>query len=410
MGNTKKIILPKGWKWVRLGESLTRKPQYGLTAQSTKEPQGFRYIRISDITDSGNLKNDDPRFVALNDSEFSKYCLLEGDILIARSGTVGRIYLHENSQTKSVFASYLIRFKLNQSKILPKFFFYYGLSSYYKKFIDDTLKVVAQPNINAQEYSNLLIPLPPLSEQKRIVEKIEALFSKINLLKELNQKSLSLSKSLLPSALYHTFSNPEKKGWKWVKLEEICRVFSGSSAPQNKKYFENGKYPFVRVQDLGSYGKTNYLSEIKDCLNDLALKECGLVKAEKGTILFPKSGAAILTNSRAILGIDAFIVSHLAALQPNKNLALTEFIYFWLFQIDMADYIENPSYPFLKLSTIKQIPIPLPPLSEQKRIVSYLEKIQQKSQALISFHTQIENQLNNLTSSILSKAFRGELC
>lgn len=115
-------------------------------------------------------------------------------------------------------------------------------------------------------------------------------------------------------------------GWRWVRLGEVCEVFSGSSAPQEKKYFENGKYPFVRVQDVGKYGRTTALVDIKDYINDSAIEELNLVKAEKGTILFPKSGAAITTNNRAVLGIDAFIVSHLAALKPKEGIADTYFV------------------------------------------------------------------------------------
>ena len=199
------------------------------------------------------------------------------------------------------------------------------------------------------------------------------------------------------------------KGWRWVKLGEVCKVFSGSSAPQDDRYFEAGKYPFVRVQDLGKFGRTDNLVEIKDWVNDLAVNKFRLVKASKGTIVFPKSGAAILTNTRAILGVDAFIVSHLAAVQPLNNFVLSKFVYYWLYQVNMANYIENPAYPSLKLSTIKNIQIPLPPLPEQKRIIVYLDNIQQKAQALQKLQEEIEKEVENLREAILHKAFRGEL-
>ena len=179
----------KGWKWVRLGEVLSRKPQYGLTAKASKEALSIRYLRISDITDQGNLKNNDPRFLDLNEQEFNKYRLYEGDILIARSGSVGRVYLHHDCEQKVVFASYLIRFKLDTNRIIPKFFFYYGLSPLYKKYIEDTLRIVAQPNINAKEYSNLQIPLPPLPEQKRIVAYLDNIQQKAQALQKLQEET-----------------------------------------------------------------------------------------------------------------------------------------------------------------------------------------------------------------------------
>ena len=186
-------------------------------------------------------------------------------------------------------------------------------------------------------------------------------------------------------------------------------LFSGSSAPQDKKHFESGKHPFVRVQDLGRYGKTNNLVDIKDYVNDVAIKELKLKKAEKGVILFPKSGAAITTNNRAILGIDAFIVSHLAALKPREEMADNHFVYYWLCLTDMVLHMENPGYPSLKLSTISKICIPLPPLNIQHRIAAELkEKMAEVEKLRTSIEKQLET-INAFPQAILGKAFRGEL-
>ena len=164
-------------------------------------------------------------------------------------------------------------------------------------------------------------------------------------------------------------------GWRWVKLGEVANVFSGSSAPQDAKYFQGGTYPFVRVQDLGRVGRTSNLTDVRDKVNDVAVQEVPLVKARAGTILFPKSGAAIHTNSRAILRVDAYIVSHLAAIEPIGTFVDNEWVYFWLCTQDMAHYSENIGYPSLKLSVIDQIPIPLPPLPEQKRIATKIQEL-----------------------------------
>ena len=188
-----------------MGEVLNRKPQYGLTAKASKETLNIRYLRISDITDQGNLKNNDPRFLDLNEQEFNKYRLYEGDILIARSGSVGRVYLHHDCEQKVVFASYLIRFKLDTNQIIPKFFFYYGLSPLYKKYIEDTLRIVAQPNINAKEYSNLQIPLPPLEEQKRIIAYLDTIQQKAQALQRLQEETEKEVEKVRETILHKAF-------------------------------------------------------------------------------------------------------------------------------------------------------------------------------------------------------------
>jgi len=81
----------------------------------------------------------------------------------------------------------------------------------------------------------------------------------------------------------------------------VGRIFAGSPAPQGRKYFERGTIPFVRTQDVGREKRTTALTDTVDLLNESAVKELNLVEAPKGTILFPKSGAAILTNNREYL-------------------------------------------------------------------------------------------------------------
>ncbi|MCI2424792.1 restriction endonuclease subunit S [Candidatus Acetothermia bacterium] len=265
------------------------------------------------------------------------------------------------------------------------------------------------PRADVHELFKMLVPLPPIFEQKRIAAKIQELMQEVDRARTACEKQLEAAKALPAAYLRQVFESEEAKKWERKRLGEVCEVSSGLSAPQEQKYFENGKYPFVRVQDLGRYGKTNNLVDIKDDVNDVAIVELKLKKAEKGTILFPKSGAAITTNNRAILGIDAFIVSHLAAIKPKEGIADAHFVYNWLCLTDMVQYMENPGYPSLKLSAISKISIPLPSLDIQQRLAAELKE---KMAEVEKLRTAIEKQLeaiNALPQAILIKAFRGEL-
>jgi type I restriction enzyme S subunit len=195
------------------------------------------------------------------------------------------------------------------------------------------------------------------------------------------------------------------KGWRWVRLGEVARIFSGSPAPQDKRYFEEGFMPFVRVQDLGRYGITTNLTETADKINEEAVKELRLVKANKGTILFPKSGAAILTNSRAILGEDAYIVSHLAAVEPFHHVLETLWAFYWLCTVDMRQYIDNPAYPSLRLSKIRELLIPLPPLEEQKQIVARIEELMDRIKEAKKLRQETKKQIELLWQSVLVETF-----
>ncbi|EQB40417.1 hypothetical protein M947_01070 [Sulfurimonas hongkongensis] len=161
-------------------------------------------------------------------------------------------------------------------------------------------------------------------------------------------------------------------GWRVEKLGDIGKVFTGSSAPQDTKYFENGNYPFVRVSDLSDKKFNNNLQDIRDYINDICLDETKQTFAKSGTILFAKSGMSVKNNHRAILGRDAYIVSHLCAIYLENEIT-RKFVYQLLCKMDMVNFSDNDSYPSLKTSIIKLISIPIPPLPQQAKIVKVLD-------------------------------------
>jgi type I restriction enzyme S subunit len=268
-----------------------------------------------------------------------------------------------------------------KSGILVNHFLMYTLN-----FMDLTGYVggTTRGKLTQNEMKKILIPLPPLEEQKRIagvlrlVDRVAEETRRIVSIYE-RAKRFAL-KRLLTRGIGHTRFKQTEIGelpeeWEVVRLEDVALVFSGSSAPQGREYFENGIFPFVRVQDLARYGQTRYLTEVTDKVNERAVQEHHMVLARKGTILFPKSGAALEKNHRAILGVDAYIVSHLAAVEANPEKVDNEFLFWWLCRIDMASLNPNPGYPSIRLEEIKNLTIPLPPLEEQKQIAEMLGTI-----------------------------------
>lgn len=138
-----------------------------------------RYIRITDITLDGNLK--DAGKLSLSEESAKDYILEDGDILFARSGaTVGKSFIHHQSYGRSAYAGYLIKASLND-KAFPKFVYYYTCSSLYEVwkngiFIQSTIQ-----NIGADRYANLPIPLPnTLQEQKEISDYLDAKCAEID--------------------------------------------------------------------------------------------------------------------------------------------------------------------------------------------------------------------------------------
>ena len=162
--------LPSGWKWVKLGEIIKGKPQYGSGARRVFYDGTVRYVRITDISDSGELKYDE----VVSPSVVEPDLFLEpDDLLIARTGSVGRTYIHKDLPSVHQYAGYLIRFRIDPGKAIPQYAYQVTKSDYWKEWIIDSSKTGTLTNINAKQYSSFQLPLPPLPEQCRLVSKLE---------------------------------------------------------------------------------------------------------------------------------------------------------------------------------------------------------------------------------------------
>ena len=165
--------IPSSWKWVRWG-TLSFSIQYGYNAPAIANGH-YRMVRISDIQDNQVLWDSVP-YCEISDKEAETYLLAKNDILFARTGaTVGKSFLVKDLPYEAVYAGYLIRTRYNFEKIVPKYLKLFMESQLYWQQLRNGTIATAQPNCNGQTLSKMLIPLPPLAEQKRIVAKIDEL-------------------------------------------------------------------------------------------------------------------------------------------------------------------------------------------------------------------------------------------
>ena len=164
--------IPDNWKWVRLGE-ISQSVQYGYSAPAQIKGR-IKMVRISDIQDESVCWDKVP-YCDIREEEIEQYLLKNNDILFARTGgTVGKSFLVKNIGENAIYAGYLIRMRYGKN-IVPQFLKYFMGSALYWAQLRNGTVATAQPNCNGQTLSKVMLPLPPLAEQKRIVEKIEEL-------------------------------------------------------------------------------------------------------------------------------------------------------------------------------------------------------------------------------------------
>jgi type I restriction enzyme S subunit len=222
------------WLKVALENLKVLGPQYGANARAVPWT-GLRprYVRITDIDANGQLRRDDVVEADLEDN--SEFVLREGDLLFARSGnTVGKTYRYSTEDGNCIFAGYLIRFRLEPRIADSRFVFHFTQSAAYRDWVDRKKHVAGQPNINGTEYSSLTIPLPPLSEQSRIVDVLE---HANKLRRDVSEARVRFS-HILTGVFYKMFGDPASnpKGWPTERLDEVVEIGTQLVDPNQPEY------------------------------------------------------------------------------------------------------------------------------------------------------------------------------
>ncbi len=193
------VLNPKKWEQTTLKEVAIGKLSYGSGASATDFDGETRYVRITDITESGELTSD----CKSPDKYEEKYILNDGDILFARSGaTVGKTFRYdERKHGKCLYAGYLIKLVPDNNRVMPDYIFQYTKTRYYTSFVEKAQRAVAQPNINAKEYGDLVICVPPVKLQREFMAFVQL----VDKLKFKVQKSLDETQILFDSLMQEYF-------------------------------------------------------------------------------------------------------------------------------------------------------------------------------------------------------------
>lgn len=183
--------------------------QYGLTASAVKTDSGIRFLRITDIDESGEIDWRTVPFCEATSNEIGKYLLGRGDLLFARIGsTTGKsCFIHRD--VKSVFGSYLIRFRVDNKSIDPEFLYYFTQSSEYWEQINRNKEGQLKKGVNTAVLKGLKVPFPSIQVQRKVAEIVSAVDSKTRLEREKKVSLERIRKRLLDDLVSGKVRHPE---------------------------------------------------------------------------------------------------------------------------------------------------------------------------------------------------------
>ena len=395
--------LPEGWRWVRLGE-VASEIQSGFAFRKKGARVGeVLHLRPYNIGNDGELKLDQ-QFKIPNTAlpEHWSY-LYPGDVLFNNTNSVelvGKTAIVKNV-LQAVFSNHITRIRACLDKCEGEWLAL-ALRTLWRQgfFAQQCNKWVGQAGYNTKMLKKTLIPLPPLNEQRRIVAKVEMIMEQIREARRLRQKAVEDADRLWQAVLADTFPRPGADlppNWRWVRLEEVCEVNMGQSPP-SKTYNQNEVgLPFF--QGKSDFGEL-YPSPRVWCS---APKKIAI----EGDILISVRapvGPTNLTNIKCCIGRG------LAALRVRSELD-RYWLLFYLRSIEnlLASAGTGSTFNAITKKELVTIPVLLPPLEEQRRIITCLEETQEKIKLIKDSQAQFETELQRLEQSILDSAFKGEL-
>jgi len=175
--------IPAHWVAKRLKFIISEPLKYGANeAAELTDPELPRYIRITDVNEDGSLREE--TFRSLPQDVADNYLLSDGDILLARSGaTVGKSFIYKRSWGVAAYAGYLIRARMAET-MDPDFVYLFLQSSCYWQWLKSIFIQATIQNVSAEKYANLIIPVPPINEQLKVVSRLLVQLKKIDAQRE----------------------------------------------------------------------------------------------------------------------------------------------------------------------------------------------------------------------------------
>jgi type I restriction enzyme, S subunit len=444
--------LPETWTRAVVADLIARDGVFSdgdWVESKDQDPNGsIRLLQLADIGD-GVFINKSSRFI--NDQKFDQLrCteVLEGDVLIARMpDPLGRACMAPLLSQRCITVVDVAIVRPGLLSVIPKWLMHFLNAPLVRQEIELQSSGTTRRRISRSNLAQLELPVPPVPEQKRIADKLDAVLARVDacrerldrvptILKRFRQSVLAAATSgklteewreenptkdsSKPSTLYELHEEPPFElptSWIWIKWKDIAAKdkYSFKRGPfgsaLRKEFFVSGGYKVYEqccpINDDCSLGKY-YITEEK-------FKELEVFQVNAGDLLISCSGVTLGRITRVPVNFQPGIINQ-ALLKVTLDTMLIYpafFIQFFrsqLFQRLIFENAQGSAIPNIKgVKELKELPVPLPSLFEQHEIVRRVETLFAYADRLEARYTAARAQVERLTPALLAKAFRGEL-
>lgn len=410
--------LPDGWRWVKLGDFVASY-RNGFGRRPTGTEDGPIVLRLADVS-NGVIDLSCPRRVSMSAQEIETYQLEKGDLLFVRvNGSrdlIGRCILVEQIYDKLVYNDHLIRVRLHEG-LNPEYLkVFCCLPKVRAGIIKKATTSAGQLTINQEVIAFIPILLPPLVEQKRIVASLNEQMEAVERSRQATLAQLEAAKALPAAYFRAVFCSSEAREWKWAKFGEspleIIDGDRGENYPKQSDFSTTGYCLFLNTGNVTTSGfnfsNCTFINQKLDAvLRTGRLQVNDVVLTTRGTV----GNTAWFSETVPYSAIR--INSGMVILRTNTEHLLSNFLCLFLrspkFREQVLSLQSGTAQPQLPIRDLKRIELPLPPLPEQKRIAATLTEQMADVQKLCQSLQEQFDTINKLPTTLLRRAFNGEL-
>jgi type I restriction enzyme S subunit len=415
--NIKNWEIPNNWKFSSLLDAVGGSPSlvvggpFGSSlVVNDYRMSGIPIIRLQNV-DYFQFIEKDIKYISYEKaSELDYHSFKNGDLVITKLGDpIGKTCEVPDFMERGIVVSDVVRIR-NENKQLDKHFLLYFLNSPLSlNQINNQVFGSTRPRVNLKQIREIIIPIPPLEEQKRIIRILDEKRKQIDESKKAIKLQLDLVLEYPNAYLREIFHSEKSTTWKKKKISDFAITCSGTTPSRSKNEYYNGTIPWIKTGEL----KDGLIEKVEEFVTEQAIKETSLKVLPQNTLLVAMYGQGITRGRTGILTRPSTINQACFAILPNPKEYNTRYLQLW-FQHNYSRLRHETesrggNQPNLNGIYLREQEVLLPKVEVQNQIVG---QFQQKKaiyeQVKISLQKQLEI-ANSLLISYFHQAFRGEL-
>lgn len=418
--------LPENWCWVRL-YSLAHIISKGTTPKGGKDAyveKGIRFLRIENINEDGSISHENIKHITeeMHTGFLRRSILCKDDILISIAGTLGKTGIVGEADLPLNTNQAISFVRLIRGNLLPQYIKMSIDNPKTQDMLISQTKVTSIPNLTLEIIGNCAIPLAPLAEQQRIVDRIESLFAKLDEAKEKAQAVVDSLETRKAAILHKAFTGEltakwreehdvGMESWEQCSLSDVCTVNPKKADTKDlPDELEVSFFPMPALSEI--YGEitdpqTRLLKEVRS----------GFTNFSEGDVVFAKITPCMENGKSAVVGklvndigygTTEFFVLRCSDRLYNRFLyhLVRDKLFRDKAKAVMTGAVGQQRVPKRYLETYK---LNLPKFNEQREIVRILDGFFAREQSAKEAAEAVLDQIELMKKSILARAFRGEL-